>query len=231
VIAENVTLANQNALPIDHEKCIKISIVDSGVGIPGKHLQKIFDPYFTTKQNGSGLGLATTHSIVQQHGGHVTVESEMGIGSTFHIYLPASENEVCGEALRQEPAHGHKRILVMDDEELIRQVVGEMLQVAGYEPEFAGDGSSAIARYKEANDSSQPFDAVILDLTIPGGIGGKEVVKELIKIDPQVKAIVSSGYSNDPIMADYEQYGFIGCVAKPYEFEELRLALDNVFKE
>jgi PAS domain S-box-containing protein len=231
VTAQNASLGGRDSLPIQQEKCVEISVADNGVGIHAKHLNKIFDPYFTTKANGTGLGLATTHSIVQQHGGHITVESELGIGTTFHIFLPASKDKVSGEASKQKSAGRHQRVLVLDDEELVRQVISEMLEIAGYEPEFAEDGEKAIKLFKRAVHSEQPFDAVILDLTIPGGIGGKEVIEELIKIDPQVKAIVSSGYSDDPVLSDHKQYGFIGCVTKPYEFEELRKVLDDITKD
>lgn len=230
VLAENVFLQNQDVFNMEQGKYVRISVVDHGVGIPAKNLHKIFDPYFTTKQNGTGLGLATTHSIVQQHGGRVAVESELGVGSSFHIMLPAVEEEVPEEIPQQEPVRKRK-VLVLDDEEMIRQVIGEMLLVAGYEPEFAGDGETAIDLYQRAFRSKHPFDAVIVDLTIPGGIGGGEVLPELLKVNPRVKAIVSSGYSNDPIMANYKQHGFAGCVAKPYEFEELRNTLDSIMND
>lgn len=179
-------------------------------------------PYFTTKHKGSGLGLATAYSIAKRHEGCVQVESEPGVGSTFNIYLPASSKEVLIEKeLRERIQTGKGKILVMDDEEIIRDVAGEMIEVLGYEVEFAKDGAETIELYKKAKESAQPFDALLMDLTIPGGMGGKETIQKLLKIDPEIKAIVSSGYSNDPIMAEYRKYGFRGVVAKPYKIKEL----------
>jgi len=227
--AENIVVDAEQGLPLKEGKYMKISIEDRGIGIPEEHLQKIFDPYFTSKQKGSGLGLATAYSIVKRHDGCIQVKSELGVGSTFHIYLPASSKEVLmGKQLRERIPTGEAKILLMDDEELVREVGGEMLEVLGYEVEFAKDGAEAIELYKKAKESTHPFDAIILDLTIPGGMGGKEAVEKLIEIDPEVKAIVSSGYSTDPIMADFRKYGFSDVVAKPYKLNELGEALHKV---
>ena len=181
-------------------------------------MPKIFDPYFTTKQSGSGLGLATTHSIIKNHDGYIEVESEVGVGTKFLIYLPAlhkveKENE---DLIKEEILSGAGRVLVMDDEEIIREVAGEMLSKIGYEVEYARDGTEAIEMYRRAKERNRGFDAVIMDLTIPGGMGGKEALENLREIDPDVKAIVSSGYSNDPVMSEFKKYGFNGFVAKPY---------------
>jgi len=186
------------------------------VGIAQKHLLNIFDPYFTTKYEGSGLGLATTYSIVKKHDGHITVESRLGVGTTFHIYLPASEKAV-PEKEEVRLITGQGRILVMDDEAPLRKMVGRMLQKLGYESEFAKDGAEAIRMFKEAKESETPYDVVILDLTIPGGMGGKEAINKLLEIDPEVKAIVSSGYSDDPVLANFQEYGFKGMMPKPFE--------------
>jgi PAS domain S-box-containing protein len=229
VSAENVSISAKDTLPLKKGRYIKIIIKDQGIGIPEQHLQKIFDPYFTTKKKGDGLGLATSYSIVKNHKGHIQVESKLGAGSTLIIYLPASRKKITKKKLPEEkPLAGKGRILVMDDEDVVREVVGDLLSILGYEVEFAKDGDEVIGLYKKAVKSGQPFDAVIMDLTVPGGMGGKESIKKLLKIDPEVKAIVSSGYSNDPVMSDFKKYGFRGIVAKPFKMEELSQVLHQV---
>ncbi len=230
VWAENVIVGAEQGLPLKEGKYIKVSIKDQGTGIMGDDLPKIFDPYFTTKQAGNGLGLAITHSIINKHGGHITVESEMGDGTTFIILLPAFEKEIFRvKDIEEEQVYkGKGSILFMDDQENIKNMVRSMLNQLGYEVEFVGDGTEAIEIYKKAKVSGQNFDAVILDLTIPGGMGGKETIRKLYEIDPEIKAIVSSGYFNDPIMSGYEAYGFKGAIAKPYEIQELSKILYKV---
>jgi CheY-like chemotaxis protein len=220
---------------------VRISVEDHGVGIPEENLAKVFDPYFTTKEQGSGLGLAIAYSVVTKHGGRIAVESRVGIGTTFLIDLPASsprraearpaatEPQAREEAAASAAAGRERaRILVMDDEAPVKEVLGAMLDRFGYEPEFARDGAEALAMYRAARDSGRPFDAVILDLTIPGGMGGKDTIHKLLEIDPQVRAIVASGYSDDPVMADFRRYGFRGVVPKPFRFEDLRAILIRV---
>jgi len=235
ISAENIDLSKtQNlgkALPLKEGDYVRIAVADHGIGIPKDHLEKIFDPFFTTKHKGNGLGLATSFSIAHQHGGHISVESELGAGSTFYIYLPASPQKSASEQDKQEQIKpvGKARILVMDDEQSIKEVAGHMLQHIGYKDiEFAVDGEEAIKMYKAAMESSHPFSVVILDLTIPGGKGGEATIRELLKIDPSVKAIVSSGYVDDPVMARYKEHGFSGMVAKPYTLEHLRKGLQDV---
>jgi len=229
VKAENITVEKEKGLPLKAGKYIKISIEDQGTGISKEHLPKIFDPYFTTKQKGSGLGLATAYSIVKRHDGYISVESKLGVGTTFYIYLPASEKRVPKrKAKKDEILSGEGKVLLMDDEEAIRKVAGNMLKHLGYEVEFAEEGAQAIELYKKARESGDPFDLVILDLTVPGGMGGKEAIKRLREVDPGVKAIVSSGYSNDPIIAEFKKYGFSGVVAKPYKIKELSEELRKV---
>jgi two-component system cell cycle sensor histidine kinase/response regulator CckA len=193
------------------------------------NVTNIFDPYFTTKQEGSGLGLATTYSIVKKHDGQITVESQLGVGTTFYIYLPASEKAVL-EKEKVKLIKGQGRILVMDDQASLRKMVGRMLGNLGYESEFAKNGAEAIEMYKKAKKSERPYDAVILDLTIPGGMGGKDAVKKLLEIDPEVKAIVSSGYSDDPVLANFQEYGFKGMMPKPFESLSLGKVLHEVLK-
>ncbi|MBI5634267.1 MAG: GAF domain-containing protein [Nitrospirae bacterium] len=230
VQCENLDLQNACDLPaLKPGRYVKISVKDNGIGISGEYLTRIFDPYFTTKQKGSGLGLATVYSIVKKHDGHITVESELGSGSTFHIYLPASEKEE--EApVPSAPVFCHQgagRILIMDDEETVRNIAGEILKTFGYEVEFSGDGAEALSVYQQAASQERPFDLVIMDLTVPGGMGGRELMKRLLEIDPHARAIVSSGYSNDPVMAEYQKYGFRGIASKPYNV----LSLANIVKK
>jgi PAS domain S-box-containing protein len=227
IAAENLRIENRHGLPVKAGKYIRITIRDQGVGIAKDHLLKLFDPYFTTKQEGSGLGLATTHSIIQKHGGHITVESQLGVGTTFHVYLPASD-KIVSEKGAVKLIKGQGRILVMDDDETIRKLTGEMLTIIGYVCEFAKDGAETIQMVKEANEAEKPYDAVILDLTIPGKMGGNEAIKKLLEIDPELKAIVYSGYSNDPILANFKKYGFKGMMPKPFELQTLGKVLHEV---
>ena len=232
ITAENVSVEAQSNLPLANGKYVKFAIADQGVGISPKYLNKIFDPYFSTKQKGSGLGLATAYSIIKNHSGHIQVESQLGVGATFHIYLPATEEGVpAAEPEPPKPAMGHGKVLVMDDEEMVREFLGRMLSRLGYEADFASDGSQAIEKFVQAHEADQAFDAVILDLTIPGGMGGKEAMQGLLKIDPQVKAIVSSGYSDDPIMSDFQKYRVSDVIAKPYRVAELSKILQRVIPE
>ena len=229
ITAENILVERESKLPISKGQYVKFAIADRGIGISRKYLHKIFDPYFSTKQKGSGLGLATAYSIIKNHSGHIEVGSQIGDGTTFHIYLPAKEKGVSAAELETaKPTMGQGKVLVMDDEEMVRDVLGEILSRLGYEADFASDGSQAIEKFVTAKETNRPFSALIIDLTIPGGMGGKEAIKELLKIDPQVKAIVSSGYSDDPIMADFQKYGFAGVIAKPYKVAELGKVLNKV---
>jgi len=230
--AENMIVGAEKVLSLKEGKYVKISIKDQGTGIKEEYLQKIFDPYFTTKQAGNGLGLAITHSIINKHGGYITVESEIEAGTTFTIFLPAFEKKTfMVKDIEEELIYkGKGNILFMDDKENIKNMVKHMLNHLGYEVELATDGAEAIELYKEAKASGQGFDAVILDLTIPGGMGGVEAIGKLYEIDPEIKAIVSSGYANDPIMSGYEANGFKGAIAKPYEVEELSKILNEVLR-
>ena len=175
------------------------------------------------------LGLATTYSITHRHNGHIAVESELGVGTTFHIYLPASSKQVKKkELIKKEPVFIKGKILIMDDELEIRKMVSKTLTLGGSEVEVASDGDEAIEIYKKAMDSGKPFDVVILDLTIPGGMGGKEAIKKLLEIDLDAKAVVSSGYANDPVISNFEAYGFSGFIPKPYKHNELKKLLNEV---
>jgi PAS domain S-box-containing protein len=210
---------------------VQIAISDTGTGIKAEHLPRIFDPYFTTKALGSGLGLAAVYSIVSKHRGTIDVESQIGTGTTFRIWLPASiataatmsESAV---VLRNIALQG--RVLFMDDEEPIRQMAMFLLRRLGFEAVCVPDGADALRKYQEAQTSGRPFALVIVDLTVPGGMGGREAVAQLRRLDPSVRAIVSSGYSSDPVLANYRDHGFSGVVAKPYEMNDLARVLREV---
>ena len=209
---------------------VKISVEDSGMGISVEIAHKIFDPYFTTKERGTGLGLATSYSIVTKHDGLITVESVFGTGTTFTVYLPAFEGAVTMEnGSKGGPVAAKGRILVMDDEEIVKEIIGEMLAHLGYEVEFAGDGEEAIELYRNALDSRARFDAVVMDLTIPGAMGGKEAIRKLQEMDSNVKAVVSSGYSNDPVMSHFREFGFSGVITKPFRIQELSEVMTDLF--
>jgi len=229
---ENAEIDAESSLPLGIGGYIKIVVEDQGIGISKKHLSNIFEPYFTTKKEGSGLGLATTYSIIDKHGGHITVYSEIDKGTVLNIYLPASSKNARVTEAKSEAEHsGQGKILIMDDQESILKMAGRILNRMGYDTSFALDGSQAVEIYKKTQSSESPFDLVILDITVPGGMGGLKTIIELLKIDPNVKAAVSSGYSNDPIMANYEDYGFCGVVPKPYTRAQLAEVLNKILGE
>ena len=229
VYAENDVLDKKGALPLEVGRYLRLSIEDSGHGISTEHIYKIFDPYFTTKQKGSGLGLASSYSVIMNHGGHISVESELGIGTTFHVYLPATDKQPEEtEDTRITVSDCTGRILLMEDDVVIARSVVEGLEMLGFDAVSAKNGNEAIDIYQNARESNDPFDVVILDLTIPGGMGGKEAIKILLEIDPEIKAIVASGYSNDPVMSKFRDYGFNGVIPKPYMIEDLADSLQKI---
>lgn len=229
---ENTQASKEKGVPLIGDKYVKATVEDEGIGIPHEYLSKIFDPYFTTKQSGSGLGLATSYSIIKNHGGYIAVDSELHEGTKFYLYIPAN-GKLNGSAIPKENdiVWGSGRVLLMDDKHEILEAAGEMLSHIGYEVDYAKDGSEALQKYKSARMSGKPFDSVIMDLTIPGGMGGEEALRKLRVIDPDVKAIVSSGYSSDPIMAKYKKYGFKAVLPKPYEVKKLSSVLSHVLLE
>ncbi len=224
--AGNASLDERSGVPLAEGRYVKVVIEDQGTGIATEHLPKIFDPYFTTKQKGSGLGLAIVYSIVKSHGGYVRVDSTKGVGTTVTLYLPESDRPLA-EANPPDGGlvPGKGRVLLMDDEEMVRAAVGAMLTATGYEVEYAKDGEEAVDLYRKALGSESPFSMVIMDLTIPGGMGGQEAINKLREIDPHVNAIVSSGYSDDPVMANFRDYGFSAVIAKPFRLSDLSRTL------
>ncbi len=214
---------------------VRVSLADEGPGIDAGYMGRIFDPYFTTKANGTGLGLAICHSILSKHGGSIRVDSKNGGGARFTLDLPAAQSRQPRQAAPASPQPGEPRraarILIMDDEAMVRDVVSKMLASKGCRPETAQDGQQAIALYKQAIDQGLPYDAVIMDLTIPGGMGGKEAIQEILALDPEARAIVSSGYADDPVMADFAAHGFRDMATKPYTMHELWEVVSRVLKE
>jgi len=220
---------NINTLP-HGRKYVEIVITDSGTGMPAEVIDKVFDPYFSTKQKGSGLGLAICHSIVTKHNGYITVQSTPGTGTTFNVFLPASSNKQEKpervETIAMNTAKA--KILIMDDEQSVRDVAEAMLHYLGHEVVLAFDGAQALELYREHHDSDKPIDIIIMDLTIPGGMGGQDAVKEVLAFDPDAKVIVSSGYSNDPIMANCQQYGFCAAIVKPYQLQDFSTIINQI---
>jgi PAS domain S-box-containing protein len=211
---------------------VKVSFADHGAGIAADVLPRIFDPFFTTKEQGSGLGLAVAYSIVKKHGGHIDVESASGRGSTFHVYLPASTRTRPEPIIARQTEHrGSGKVLLVEDEEPVRVVTGKMLASLGYDVVSASNGAEAIERFRRERASDRPFDLAVVDLTMPGGMGGVEVVSELSKIDPDVRAVAATGYSNDQVVAHPEHYGFVAAIVKPFSLDELGRALDKVTAE
>jgi len=230
IIAANFDNSGR-AVPVTADRLLRLSISDNGVGIAQEQVERIFDPYFTTKQEGSGLGLAITHSIILKHGGHIEVESTAGQGTTFTIYLAAAERESPGEPVsRRRAVAGNGLILVLDDEEMVREVAQEMLEHLGYEVLLAVDGREVLDIHGQCCREGRHIDLFLVDLTISGGMGGREAVEKLRAIDPQIRAVVSSGYCNDPVVANFREHGFAEVVAKPFRIDELARVIARAMK-
>gem|GEM_PF-772194 len=224
-----------NSIGLAQGEHLRITIADTGPGITAENMDKIFDPFFTTKPRGSGLGLATSYSIVKRHGGIITADSVVDEGTTFYVYLPLTSTARTGEKGRTSGGDNSLKlktgkILIMDDEQSVREVCGDMLEYLGYQVEYAENGEDALYKYKRAAESGEPMDVVIMDLTIPGGMGGIETVEKLLSYDDNARAIVSSGYSTNPVMSDYQEYGFVGVVNKPYQLADLKQEIQRVLK-
>jgi PAS domain S-box-containing protein len=236
VKAENITLpsgdkdtdAPHHVLPSG--AYVKVMVSDEGAGIPKDDLEKIFDPYFTTKPNGNGLGLTIAYSIIKSHKGFIAVDSQMGKGTVFSFFLPvatAIPKPAGAEALHAAPV-GDLRVLVMDDDSAVRSVVSQLLKNSGCSVVCASSGEESIKAYGDAMQSGNPFDVVVMDLTVPGGMGGKETIGKLHEMDPKARVVVSSGYSNDPVMANYKDFGFSGAIAKPFNIDEFLSVIKKV---
>lgn len=229
VIAKNEEIKSQGSLPIDPGKYVNITIKEYGKSIPKDQLDGLFDPYFSVEKEPGGIELAIAYSIVKKHNGYITAESVAEEGTSFYIYLPAHKK--VKEKSRKEPARvykGKRRVLVMDDQELVRIIAGKILNHFGFDVEFARHGDEAIDIYAGAYNSDKPFSCVLLDLTVDYGKGAKETITKLKEVDSQVKAIVSSGYSNDPIFFNYDKYGFKGVIKKPYDLVDLNKTVRDV---
>ncbi|NQT88854.1 PAS domain S-box protein [bacterium] len=232
ISACNCELGDGEHFALPAGRYVAITIADTGTGISPEALPRVFDPYFTTKHTGNGLGLAVTKSIVERHGGHIQIASELDQGTTIEVLLPASDAPSdCAGAERTPVPEGRGRVLVMDDEPTIRNGLRRLLPTLGYTVACAADGAQALEQYQAALRDGHPFDVVVLDLTVAGGMGGKECIRRLREADPDVKAIVASGYSNDRIMEDPEAYGFGGIMRKPFSPDELAAALHAILHD
>jgi len=233
VRVDSVKLDENNIYSLKSGNFAKIVFEDSGCGIGKEDLNKVFDPYFTTKDSGTGLGLSTTHSIINKHGGHIDIASEVGQGTCVTILLPSTAEERVddGNPAEQSGIHlAEASILVMDDEAVIRDLAEELLAGLGYTVTTCANGEEACALYREARDAGKTFSIVILDLSVPNGMGGIETAQQILGLDPQACLIASSGYSHDQALAEYEKYGFCGSIAKPYSNNELARAISRAFQ-
>ncbi len=222
-------------MPIVDGSYVVIEFHDEGTGISPEHLSKVFDPYFTTvamgAQKGKGLGLTIAYSIIKKHGGYTFIDSVVDKGTRVRVLLPAISDKTADEgntAVNRPVAAERQKILLMDDELMIRDIGKLMLGSMGHEVTLASDGETAVKEYKNAFAAGKPFDIIILDLTIPGGMGGKDVAKILKQFDPDLKAIVSSGYADDPVVANFKEYGFSATLSKPYDMAGLKATLDAI---
>ncbi len=231
ITAENITLSEDAQVPLNPGPYVKVAICDQGVGIPPEYLDRVFDPFFTTKRRGNGLGLATVYAILRNHDGHITVTSLPESGTTFTFYLPAIIRPAKpGRTKIPALKMGRGRVLLMDDEEMILEVSSAMLKRLGYEVWVAQDGAAALEAYRQASMAGSPFDAIILDLTVPGGLGAKETIGPLLQVNPQAKVIVSSGFADDPSLTDFQSFGFAGFLPKPYNLTQLSAVMHKVLR-
>ncbi|MCH2055206.1 MAG: ATP-binding protein [Thalassotalea sp.] len=233
----SISVTNTNA-PISNihrisdQPMVKIDITDEGVGMNGKLQARVFDPYFTTKEHGTGLGLTTAYSIINKHKGYINIESTVGLGTTFSIFLPATTdigNNNCDvQEYVDKKNKKNAKIMIMDDEEVIADLLEEMLSLLGHEVVKTHDYSSALSQYNVALTTGKPFDLAIMDLTIPGGHGGEQLVKEISRLTPDIKAIVTSGYSTGKVMSNPEKYGFNARLAKPFSLDSIKGLLNEI---
>ncbi|WP_353894415.1 response regulator [Proteinivorax hydrogeniformans] len=237
ITGNNTEITEESFIPLAEGKYVKISVIDEGVGISKEDLEKVFDPFFTTKKEGSGLGLPSSFSIIKNHGGHMIAESELGIGTTMSFYLPVTTKNLVG-GVQKLPFEEEDitstmtgRVLVMDDEPQIRRILEIILTNRGFDVEVVENGEQAVQEIASCTDNEDTYDLVIMDLTVRGAMGGKQAIEKIKKIDPTIKAIVSSGYSNDPVMARFKDYGFDGYVIKPFNADEVLAAISKALNK
>jgi CheY-like chemotaxis protein len=233
IFIKNISKNEAEKLNIKRCKYVLIKIQDYGPGISRENISEIFDPYYSTKRSGSGLGLATSFSIIDKHDGAIKVDSKFGEGTSFSIYLPAAEKDDSRDNPMQKSSMNIEKmqrntVLIMDDEPFIRRLLSSMLEKFGYGLIQASDGEEAIAMYRRAVNDGITIDLVMLDLTIPGGMGGEEAAKGILEIDKSQKIVAISGYSENPVLANYRQYGFINAIAKPFTAKQLNKVLQQV---
>jgi CheY-like chemotaxis protein len=226
VAAVNVRLVAGDVPPLAEGEYVHVTIADHGEGIAPSDLDRIFEPYFTTKPHGHGLGLATCWSIVRRHGGHITADSVQGEGAAFHVYLPRAKDAALAAPARPGGFVRPRRVLLMDDEREILSVTGEMLRRMGHQVTLARDGDEAVAACRDAVAAGMPIEVAVLDLTIPGGMGGREACGRLRELDRRIGVVASSGYSNDAVMGDFRRFGFQAVLPKPYRIDELQAAIE-----
>jgi CheY-like chemotaxis protein len=231
ITATNVEQRAPGIVPLPAGNYVKIEVADRGVGMSQELMSRIFDPFITTKQRGSGLGLASAYSIIRNHQGHISVRSTLGKGSVFTFFLPAQQTNIdsCPPNLETPAVPESLRVLLMDDEDQVRTMLAEMLQELGHTVDAVDNSEEAIAYYRQQLAVHTSYDLVILDLTIPGGLGGKDTLQRLRELNPNIRAIATSGYSIDPVMANYTQFGFVGCLTKPYRLQELHAVLAALY--
>ncbi len=230
ISAKNTILMDKKIGKLGMGDYIMVSVKDHGIGISKSNIKRIFDPYFSTKPDGSGLGLASSFSIIKRHGGHISVQSELGKWTEFRIYLPASKGKVVSKKNDSRIKLGVGNILIMDDEEIIINILEEQLTLLGFSVVSVKNGNELMEVYSLMKEAGADFDLIMLDLTIKGGMGGEETIKEILKLDPTAKVIASSGYSNNPIMSNYKSYGFKGVIPKPYHIDLLSKEIFRVLK-
>ncbi len=232
VRAENVMLGGREQPGIEGGAYVRISVEDQGRGLSAEDSRRIFEPFFSTKGEGRGLGLASCHTIVKRHQGHIRVDSGEGRGAVFHVYLPAvRQPSFSREEKPRRPDIERARVLLIDDDEMIRKATGEALHWMGYEVITARDGGEGIRCFQKARENRRPFKAVVLDLTLPGALGGRETMKQLMTIDPGTKVVLFSARSDDPVCQNYREFGFCGIVNKPFELDDLSEVLGNLIRE
>ncbi|UPT74251.1 MAG: ATP-binding protein [Elusimicrobiota bacterium] len=223
-----ITLLENEITGMAAGRCIRLTVSDQGPGIPAEILPRIFEPFYSTKAEGRGLGLSIIFSIMRKHGGHITAESRAQKGAAFTLYLPASDEMTIAPERAPRASPGNGKILIMDDEPLIAKTLKRILESMGYRAESVGDGQAALEAYRNALEAGEPFNVVIMDLTIPGGMGGREAMAKLKALYPDAKALVSSGYSADPVMSEWAAHGFSGALSKPYQVEQVSQALRDI---